>query len=453
MNITLKNIDPVNATLTIAIVKEDYQPQIEKALNEIRKNSVIDGFRKGNAPKSRIQAMYGKSVLVDEVNKLVSGKLYDYIKENQLNVLGEPLPGKDEQKPLDFNKQEDYEFVFDLALAPEMNVQLTKDDKVPYYIIAVSDEMIEKQINSYKANYGNYDNNIESVEDKDMVKGTIIELNEDGTPKEGGIADDSAVLMPSFIKEETEKAKFTGAKVGDTIVFNPYKAYDGHETELSSFLKIKKEEAKDHQGNFSLTITEITRYHEAELNQELFDKIYEPGTVTSEEAFKEKVKENIAQQLAPESDYKFIVDAKQLLEDKAKDIQFPDAFLKRWLVESDPEKRTEESVEKDYPAILNDLKFQLIKENIVKENDIKVETEEVQQAALNATRAQFAQYGMSNIPDDLLQNYAQEMLKKEKTLRQLVDKVAEDKIIAVLKEKVTLEPKEVSVEEFQKLFE
>jgi trigger factor len=447
MNITLKSIDPVNATLTIAIVKEDYQPQIEKALNEIRKNSVIDGFRKGNAPKSRIQAMYGKSVLVDEINKLVSEKLYDYIKENKLNVLGEPLPSKNEQKPLDFNNQEDYEFVFDLALAPELNIQLTKDDKVPYYTIAVSDDMIEKQINSYKANYGTYDNTTELVEDKDMVKGTLTELNE------GGLADDSAVLMPSFIKDETEKAKFAGAKVGDTIVFNPYKAYEGHETELSSFLKIKKEEVKNHQGDFSLTINEITRYKEAELNQELFDKIYEPGTVTSEEAFKEKVKENIAQQLAPESDYKFIVDAKQLLEDKAKDVQFPDAFLKRWLVESDPEKRTEESVEQDYPEILKDLKFQLIKENLVKENDIKVETEDVQQAALNATRAQFAQYGMSNIPDDLLQNYAQEMLKKEKSLRNLVDKVVEDKIIGVLKEQVTLAPKEVSVEEFQKLFE
>jgi trigger factor len=258
--------------------------------------------------------------------------------------------------------------------------------------------------------------------------------------------------MPSYIKDEAEKAKFIGAKTGDVITFNPYKAYEGHEAELASFLKIKKEDISAHQGDFTFTITELTRYKEAEIGQEFFDKIYEPGTVTSEEAMKEKIKETIAQQLAPESDYKFIVDAKQLLEDKAKDIRFPDEFLKRWLVASD-EKRTEEAVEKDYPLILNDLKFQLIKDKIIKDNDIKIEKEDVQQQAIKATRAQFAQYGMSNVPDDLLENYAQEMFKKQETVRNLIDRVLEEKLIAVLKEQVTLEPTEISVEEFQKLFE
>jgi trigger factor len=444
MNITLNNIDPVNATITIAVAQEDYQPQVQKALNDIRKNIVIDGFRKGNAPKSRVQAMYGKSVLVDEVNKLVSDKLFDYIKENNLNVLSEPLPSKQEQAPLDFDKQEDYEFTFDLGLAPEIDVKLTKADKMPYYVLIVSDEMIEKQINSYKANYGTYEE-AENVEEKDMVKGTLVETD-------GEINNDAAVLMPSYIKDEAEKAKFIGAKIGDVITFNPYKAYEGHEAELASFLKVKKDEVAAHPGDFTFTITELTRYKEAEIGQELFDKIYEPGTVTSEEALKEKIKETIAQQLAPESDYKFIVDAKQLLEDKAKDIPFPDAFLKRWLSASD-ENRTEESIEKDYPLILNDLKFQLIKDKLIKDNDIKIEKEDIQQQAIKATRAQFAQYGMSNIPDDLLENYAQEMFKKQETVRSLIDRVLEEKLIEVLKEQVTLEPKDVSVEEFQKLFE
>ena len=445
MNVTLKNIDPVNATLTIAVAKEDYQKEVQQALNNIRKNAVLDGFRRGMAPKSRIQAMYGKSVLVDEINKLVSNKLYDYIKENKINVLGEPLPSKNEQKALDFDNQEDYEFVFDLGLAPEIKVNLSKKDKLSYYNISVTDEMVEKQMNSYKANYGVYEQ-VEAAEEKDMIKGLLTEL------VEAGINNEDSVLMPSYIKVEAEKAKFIGAKVGDVITFNPYTAYEGHETELSSFLKIKKEEVKEHTGDFTFTIAEITRYKEAEINQDLFDKVYEPGTVTSVEAFTEKNKEMIARQLAPESDYKFMIDAKQLLEDKAKDVQFPDEFLKRWLVESDTE-RTLESVEQDYPKILNDLKFHLIREQIVKDNDIKVEKDEIMQAALEATRAQFAQYGMANIPDQLLENYSQEMLKKEETVRNLVDKVVETKMTTILKEQITLEPKEVTVEEFQKLFE
>jgi trigger factor len=451
MNITLKNIDPVNATLTVAVEKEDYQPQVQKALSDIRKNIVLDGFRKGNAPKSRIQALYGKSVLVDEINKLVSNKLFDYIKETHLSVLGEPLPSKTEQKPLDFDNQEDYEFSFDLALTPEMNVDLTKDDKLPYYNIVVEDEMIKKQIDKFKANYGTYEK-VDSVAEKDMIKGKLIELEENGLEKENGIQNESAVLMPSFMKNETEKAKFVDAKMGDTIVFSPYKTYDGHEAELSSFLKIEKEEVANHQNDFSLLIEEITRYKEAELNQELFDRIYEAGTVTSEEDFKDKIKEDVILQLTPESDYKFFLDAKQRLEEKAKDIQFPDAFLKRWLLESNAE-RTEEMIEKDYPKILKDLKFQLIKNKIIKENKIQVENEEIRQQALAATQAQFKKYGAFNVSEDVLENFANEMLKKEESVRDLFDKILEEKLIAVLKAQVTLEQKDVTIEEFQSFFE
>lgn len=451
MNITLKNIDSVNAKLTISIIKEDYQPEVIKALNDIRKNTVVDGFRKGNAPKGRIQAMYGKSVLVDEVNKLVSNKLYTYIKENNLNVLGEPLPSKEEQQPLNFDDQQDYEFTFDLGLAPKIDVNLTKDDKLPYYKISVSDEMVNKQIESYKANYGTYEQ-ADSVEEKDMVKGVLTELDDSNQSQENGLVNDAAVLMSSYFKNEEEKAKFIGSKAGDKIIFNPYKAYDGHEAELASFLKIGKDEVKNHQGNFSFEITEVTRYKEAELNQELFDKVYEPGTVTSEEDFKKKVEETLSQQLIPESDYKFIIDARQLLEEKAKDIQLPDAFLKRWLVESNTE-RTDEAVESDYPKIASDLKFHLIKEEIVKNNNIKIEAEDIKEYAIKTTKAQFAQYGMTNVPEQLLENYSQEMLKKEENIRNLVDKAVEDKLIAILKDQVTLEDKELTIEEFQKLFE
>lgn len=450
MNITLNNIDPVNATITVDVLKDDYAKEVKKGLKKIQETANIPGFRPGKVPASRVQAMYGKSVLVDEVNKLVSDKLYSYIRENELNILGEPMPSEKEQQPLDFDNQEDYSFTFDIALAPKMDVKLAKSDKLPYYDIQVSDEMIDNQITSYKANFGTYEQ-VEAVEGKDMVRGRLIQLDAEGKPQEGGIDLEEAVLMPAYIKEETEKAKFMAAKLNQTLVFNPYKAYDGSEVELSSFLKVTKEEAKEYTGDFSIEITEITRYKEAELNQDLFDKVLGADIVKTEEEFRAKIKETIASQLLPESDFRFLLDAKKMLEDKAADVQFPDAFLKRWLLASNPE-RTEESVEEDYPKIIADLKFHLIKEQIVKEKGIKVEAEDVMENAKKATRAQFAQYGMSNIPDNLIENYAQEMMKKEETVRNLVDRAVEDKLVAVLKEEVTLKPKKVTVEEFQKLF-
>ncbi|MDR3219115.1 MAG: trigger factor [Dysgonamonadaceae bacterium] len=451
MNITLNNIDPVNATITLEVARADYAGEVEKSLKNLRKNANIPGFRRGMAPQSMLQQMYGKSVLVDEVNKLVTNGLLNYIKEQKLNVLGEPLPAEGEQEALDFNKLDDYKFTFDIALAPQIDAKLTKDDKMPYYTIQVTDEMIDRQVESYKSNFGTY-NSADVVEEKDMVKGLLIELDENGEAKEDGLRNDDAVLMPSFIKDEAVKAAFIGAQQSTVLVFNPFKAYEGNEAEIASFLKIKKDEIERHTGDFSFEIRDISRYAQAELNQELFDKIYDPGAVTSEEALREKVKESIAAQLNPEGDYKFILDVRNFLIEKAADVQFPDAFLKRWLLASNSD-RTPETVETDYPRIIEDLKFHLIKEQLLKENDIQVEQDDIKEYAKRATRVQFAQYGMSNVPDDLLENYAQEMLKKEETVRNLVDKAAEDKLIAVLKEQVTLETKEVTAEEFNKFFE
>jgi len=451
MNITLSKIDPVNATITVEVAKEDYANEVEKNIKNLRKNAVIPGFRKGMVPLSRVQQIYGKSVLVEEVNKLVVNKLYAYIKDEKLNVLGEPLPSANEQEPLDFDKQENYSFTFDLGLAPDITIKLSKKDKLPYYSIEVASDMIDNQINSYKSNYGTYEN-VEEAEGKDMVKGVLTELDENGEPKADGIRDEGAVLMPFYVKDEEEKVKFMGAKVGTTIVFNPHRAYEGNEAELSSFLKVKKEEVGDYTGNFSLEISEITRYKEAEMNRELFDKVFEPGTVTTEEDFREKIKEAISGQLTPESDYKFLIDARKYLEEKVGELEFPEAFLKRWLLTSSSE-RTPESLDKDFPKIIEDVKFHLIKEQLVKDYEIKVEEPDIREAAKETVRAQFIQYGMPNVPDQLLENYAQEMLKKEKSIQDLIDKCVEKKLIGLLKENLTLEPKTVTIEKFQKLFE
>jgi len=443
MNVTFNRIDAVNATLTVALSKDDYQQPVDKAINKLRQTIALPGFRKGMAPKSRIQALYGKSVLADEVNKLVVEKIYEYIKENQLQVLGDPLPSQTEQAPIDFNTQQDYEFTFDVALAPEIDIKLTKRDKLPYYTIAVTDEMIDRQIASYKANFGEYDTSVEGVEEKDMVKGLL-------TENDGKIVIEEAVLMPAYIKDETERQKFIGAHTSDAIIFNPYKAYQGHEAELKSLLKINKDEVAAHQGDFTLNITEITRFREAEIGQTLFDKVFGTGVVTDEIAFREKVKASLTAQLTPESDYKFLLDAKTLLENKGKDLQFPDELLKRWLLFSN-DKRTPESLEKDYPKIIEDLTFQLIKDKICKDNNLQVTKEEIEQQARRTARAQFAQYGL-NASEEMIERYAPQLLEKQENVENLTARVLEEKLIAFLKTKITLTPKEVSAEEFNKLF-
>ncbi|NDV94146.1 trigger factor [Dysgonomonas sp. 521] len=451
MNVSLTNVDSVNAILQITVAKADYQEKLDNALKTFRKKANIPGFRPGTVPMGMVKKMYGKSVLAEEINKIVGENLYNYIQENNLNVLGEPLPNQEKQQPIDFSVEGDYDFFFDLALAPEIKLSLTKKDKVPYYAIAVDEEMVDKQIASYTANYGKYEKVEEDAKETDLIRGTISEL-EDGKVKEGGIFVEAGILMPSYMKDEAEQAKFVGSKAGDVIVFNPGKAYDGNETEIASMLHIDKNAVEAIAPEFQFAITEVTRYQEAALDQELFDKIFGAGTVTTEADFKAKVKETIADQFAPDSDYKFLLDAKELLEKKTGDLQFPDAFLKRWLVASG-EERTAESVEEDYPKILADLKFHLIKEQLAKDYEIKIDNDDMKTIAMQAARAQFAQYGMMNLPDEMVENYANDMLKNKDNARNLFDRAMENKIIDTLKTKLGVEEKTISLDEFRKFFE
>lgn len=451
MNVSLTNVDSVNAIIQINIDKADYQEKVEQAIKTFRKKANIPGFRPGTVPAGMVKKMHGKSILAEEINNIVGESLYHYIQENKLNVLGEPLPNQEKQQPIDFGTEGDFEFFFDIALAPEIKLSLTKKDKIDYYKLEVEDELVEKQIASFKANYGKYESVKGAAKVTDLLKGNVVEL-ENGAPKEGGIAVESAVLMASYMKDEEEQNKFNKAKVGDIITFNPGKAYDGNETEISSFLQIKKEEIGAIAPEFTFQVAEVTRYQEAALDQDLFDKVVGKDAVKTEAEFKEKVRESLSAQLAPDSDYKFLLDARELLVKKAGDLQFPDAFLKRWLLATGKE-RTEESIEEEYPKIIEDLKFHLIKEQIVKDNDLKVEENEVKDAARLAARAQFAQYGMMNIPDDMVDNYAEEMMKNKDNVRNLVDRAMENKVIEFLKGKLGLTEKSMPVDEFKKFFE
>lgn len=450
MNVSLKNIDAVSGIVKLEIVKADYAEQVEKSLRNFRQKANVPGFRKGMVPMGMVKKMYGKHVLAEEVNKLVSENLFNYIRDNKLNILGEPMPNETEQQPINFDTQEDFEFCFDVALAPEIKIELSKSDKLPYYQVAINEEMMNQQVDAYTANFGAYDQ-VEEVEEKDMVKGTVAEL-ENGSPKEGGIVVEDAVLMPSYMKDEAEKAKFIGAKTNSVIVFNPNKAYEGAEAEIASFLKVDKEAVAGITGDFSFEISEITRHKKAELNQELFDKVFGEGVVTSEEEFKNKIKEALAEQFVPQSDFKFLLDAREILVQKAGELQFADGLLKRWLLAAN-EKNTPEKLDEEYPQIIEDLKYQLIKENLVKGNNLKVEDADIESFAKRVAKAQFAQYGMLSVPEEVLANYAKDMLKNKQTLQNIIDRAVEEKLAAWLKEQVELDVKEVSAEEFNKLFE
>jgi len=449
MNIVRKDLDQNNVVLTLSIVKADYAEKVDKTLRDYRKKANIPGFRPGMVPAGLVKKMYGKAVTAEEINKLVSDSLYNYIRENNVNMLGEPMPNETEQQPIDFDTQEDFEFVFDLGLAPEFEVELSKKDKVKYYTIAVSDEMIENQVKSYTGRYGKYIQE-EVVEEKDMIKGELLEMA-NGKVNEAGIKVKDATLTASYMKDADQKALFVGAKKGDVITFNPTQAFES-EVEISSMLKISKDEAKNITSDFQLKIESITRYHESAIDQELFDKVYGEGVVSTEEEFRAKIKENIQENLVSDSEYKFGVDAQEMLVAKFNDLTFPDEFLKRWVLSSN-ENLTAETLEADYDKMIIDLKWQLIKSKIQKNTELKVEAQDVEEYAKKVAKAQFAQYGMIGMDDEILANYAKDMMKKEETLKSMIERVTEEKIFAAVKEAVKIDTKEVSIEEFNKMFE
>ncbi|MFK2583792.1 trigger factor [Bacteroides fragilis] len=451
MNVSLQNIDKVSALLTVKLEKADYQPQVDKSLKNIRQKAQVPGFRPGMVPMSLVKKMYGKSVIADEVNKLLSEKVYAYIKDNNINILGEPMPNEEKQPDIDFDTMEEFEFVFDIALAPEFKAEVSDQDKVDYYTIEVTDEMVENQIKAYTQRNGKYEK-VDAYEENDMLKGLLAELDEEGNTKEGGIQVEGAVMMPSYMKNDEQKAIFANAKVNDVLVFNPDAAYEGNAVEIASLLKIDKEAAAEVKSNFSFQVEEVTRFVNGELNQELFDQVFGKDAVKTEEEFRAKVKESIAAQFVADSDYKFLIDVRKVLADKVGKLEFPDALLKRVMLMNNKDKG-EEFVNENYDKSIEELTWYLIKEQLVKENDIKVEQDDVINMAKEATKAQFAQYGMLTIPDDILENYAKEMLKKKESIDGLVNRVVETKLAAALKGKVTLENKTVSMEEFNKMFE
>ena len=447
MNITFEAPDKINGLMTITLESADYQPEVEKTLKDYRKRANIPGFRPGQAPMGMIKRQFGTSVKVDAVNKLLGEKLYEYVRENKIQMLGEPLPSE-QQEALDFESDQPLTFKFDIAVAPEFEAKLSGKDKVPFYNITVDDKLIDQQVEMYQSRAGQYEK-VEQfdAEQRDMLKGDLREVN-------GTIEVADAVLMPQYMKVDDQKKLFDGCKLGDVITWNPRKAYPESDVEVSSLLKIQKEEVKDHEGDFTFQITEISRFVKAEVNQALFDQTFGEGTVKSEKEFRQKIADQISQQFKADSDYKFLLDIREHMEKKVGKLEFPEAILKRVMIQNNKDRKdAQEYVEKNFELSIRELGWHLIKEQLVAAQGIKVEEDDLKQVAKEAARAQFAQYGMSNVPDEYLDNYAQEMLKKRENVDGLVDRAVDVKLTAALKGVVKLDEKDITLEDFQKMLQ
>lgn len=450
MKISFENPDKVNGLLTLTVEEADYKENVEKTLKNYRKKANVPGFRPGMVPMGMIKRQFGTTAKVDEINKLLGEQIYKYVKDNNIQMLGEPLLS-DKQEPVDMEKEAPYTFMFDIAVAPEFKAELTGDDTIDYYTITVDDKIIDQQIDVLASRAGHYDK-VEDYQANDMLKGDIRELDENGNTKEGGITVEGAVLMPEYIKVEDQKKLFDGAKLGDIITFNPKKAYPESDIEVSSLLKMKKEEVADLTADFSYQITEISRYVKAEVNQELFDQVYGKDVIKDEKDFREKIAEGLKAQFAVDSDFKFIQDVRKYLVDKVGALTYPDALLKRIMLNNNKDKG-EEYVEKNYEQSIKELTWHLIKEQLVKANGIKIEDADIEETAKEAAKAQFAQYGMNNIPEEYIENYAKDMLKKREYIDSFVDRSIDRKLTEILKNVVKLENKTATLEEFNKMMQ
>ena len=450
MNIKFESADKINALMTITIEQADYQEAVDKKLKDYRKKAQMPGFRPGMVPMGLIKKQYGTAVKVDEVNRILGEKLYDYVRENKIQMLGEPLPNQEKQQPQDLEGNGPFEFVFDIAVAPEFKAELTAKDKIDYYTIKVDDKLIDDQVQMYASQAGEF---VEAQEwsGNDTLKGDLRQLDEKGNTLEGGIEVEGAMIMPSYIKGDKEQKKFEGAKLGDIITFNPKGAYPDNDAEIAAMMKLNKEQVKDLTSDFSFQITEIRHFQPAAVDAKLFERVFGEG-VKDEADFRQRIADSLKGQLVQNSDFKFLQDVRKYTEKKVGDLQFPEALLKRVMLNNNKDKG-EDFVEKNFKASIDELKWHLIKEQLVAAAGIKVENDDLKKIAKDAIRAQFAQYGMTNVPEDVLENYANEQLKKRENIDNFVERAIDVKLTEALKGVVKLNQKEVTLDAFNKMMQ
>ena len=451
MNITRENIDELNAVIRIKVEKEDYEEKLHNVLGDFRRKARIDGFRPGKVPFGLISKMYRKPALIEEVNKILSESITKYLIDENLNILGDPLPNEQEQSQIDWDNQTEFNFVFDIGLAPEMDIDISTKEKIPFYTVKIDDQIRSKYIENYQSRLGSF-RDIETTDENAVIKADLLQLDNEGSIIESGIKVDEASITLDLIKDEKIKASMLGRVVNNVLTIDLKKAFPNN-VDLSALLKVEKDRVADLDGNFQLKIKSISKFEKAEVNQEFFDKIYGKGTVKSEEEFKQRLDEDIKINMNRDSEYKLRLDIRNTYLNKFRK-NLPEDFLKRWLLSVNKDKYTEEQIDKDFEHFAEDLKWQLIKNKIIKENDIKVSEEEILQYVKEYARIQFAQYyGLTKVSEDDLNNYANELLKKDKEKKQFYERKYEDKVIDFVRKTVKIENKVVSSEKFNKLLE
>jgi len=450
MNIRKESKDALNAIVTVEITKEDYEPKVQEVLKDYRKKARIDGFRPGHVPLGLITRLYYTPVKVEEINKLVSNSLIEYLRNENLRILGDPLPHKAEEKKIDFEKQESFEFSFDLGLSPEFDLPVLSKVKIPYYKITVDEKMIEERIEELKKHYGRF-NDVPEIEESSMVRGNIAEADENGKVIEEGHKNEGTILSIDRIDDHETRNLFIGKKQGDQILFDVSKAFP-KDSDRAAILGIDPKQLPNKGNSFLFTVTEIKQYVPAPLDQQFFDQVFGEGTISSEEDFRQKVKEDLEKNLEREAEYRFVIDARETLLNKTK-MTLPEDFLKRWMLETNEGKISREEIEKDFDHFLNDLKWQLIVNKITRDNNFTATEDEIKEQAKNIARNQYLRYGLANIPEQYVESLANDLLAKDEERNRIERQVLEERVNGWIKNNAKIEDKEIDVEGFKKLFE
>ena len=448
MNIDFKKLDNVNGELTVTLEEKDYADKVKKQLKEIGKNRPEPGFRAGHVPMGMLEKKYGAAVKYDIVNREIGDAVYDYIKENNLRVLGQPVPDKDNELK---EGETEYTFKFKVGLAPDIDTNIGKALKIPYYTIDVTDDMVNQEITALRKRFG-VQGPGEETEPDAVIKGVISELNPDGSVKEGGIVVDNGILAPIHFTSEEQKKLFEGKHPGDVVTFNPAASCNSNVTEMSSMLNIDKNDVDNHKGDFNFEIKEIIVLKPAELDQEFFDNAVGKDKAHNEEELKTAVKELIKDQLKAESDFRFTIDSRNVIEKGLGNIQLPEEVLKHFLI-SQNQQLNQDNIDEEFSKIRSQLVWDLTKDEIIKKFNIEVSDDDIMNEARAAVYRQLSQYGPASLTEGILDHYAKEVMKDPKNHDSFERNALNKKVFETIKENVTLDNKELSIEDFRKLYQ
>jgi trigger factor len=447
MNISKQNTDKLNAVLTVNMAPEDYQPKVDKAIKEQAKKANIPGFRPGMVPPAHIKRMYGKSILVDTINNLLSDTLNNYLTEEKLEVLGQPLPKMDDEKSYNWDFNDTFEFNYEVGLAPEFTVDFSSKDKLTQYVIKADDETIAERVKNIRRAYGKMTNPDVSADD-DVLYAELTQLSPDGSVFEDGISNTTSVRLDQ-IKDEAVKNSLIGLKKDDVVTFDIQKAYGSDAAKIAAILKIEEADAAEVKSNFQLTVKNINRLEESDLNQEFFDKLFGAGTVTDDAGFRAKIVEEIETMMNQDADRRLQNDIYSYAIDK-ESFELPDEFLKRWLRATN-EKLSEEELQGGYQDFARNLKWTLIANKILTDNDIKVEYSEVLEAAKQSLDQQFRMYSPQPLSEEQLSQYAVQYLQEKENANKIFEEVKALKVFDYIKSVITLDKKEISYADFKEL--